>query len=246
MPSSELPTEQRSLADLVREDSRRAAIFERFALDFCCHGFHTLEESAAERDVPVRDVLDAMQALNGQCQLPMANYQWTELDALTEHIVRRHHEYVRTAAPTVRNWLDKLVSAHGDRHPELFEVRDTFTALHADLLAHMTKEENLLFPFIDELATASRRQAPPPAGPFGTLQHPIRVMEDDHREAGALVERLRRLTSNYTAPPDGCATYHACYDELSRFVRDLHEHIHLENNVLFPAAVELETALSSA
>ena len=234
---------QRPLGEIVSADARTAPVLERFGLDYCCHGHQTLEEAAAAHGLPLQDLLTALAPLE-ETPAERLSDEWTELDALTRYIVDRHHGYVRETVPILNAWLDKLVTRHGSRHPELVQVRDTFAALADELLAHMAKEENILFPSIDELATAQRAGEPLPESPFGTLFHPIRVMEADHREAGELLSRLRSLTSGFTPPDDACATYRSSYDELKRFEGDLHRHIHLENNVLFPAALEVEARLT--
>jgi regulator of cell morphogenesis and NO signaling len=234
---------RRPLGELVIDDARIAPVLERFGLDYCCHGHQTLEEAAATHGIPFDDILKALAPLAATPADRLSD-DWRELDALTRHIVDRHHRYVRETVPVLHAWLDKLNARHGSRHPELEQVRNTFAALADELLAHMMKEENILFPAIDELAAAHRAGEQLPKSPFGTLLHPVRVMEADHREAGDLLSRLRDLTSGFTCPDDACTTYRSCYEELSRFEADLHRHIHLENNVLFPAALEMEERLS--
>jgi regulator of cell morphogenesis and NO signaling len=151
---------------------------------------------------------------------------------------------VREHTPVIAAYLDKLVSRHGERHPELAQVRAIFTSLAEEMAAHMMKEENILFPFIELLAVSSRKGGRLPAGPFGTVLNPVRMMEEDHREAGEMLAQLRTLTNGYTPPDDGCTTYRLCFKELADFEADLHRHIHLENSVLFPQAVDVERRLS--
>jgi regulator of cell morphogenesis and NO signaling len=162
---------------------------------------------------------------------------WEGLDHLTQYLVETHHGYVRHACPLIVEWLDTLVS----QHPELHKVRETFVALRDVLLSHLIKEEHLLFPYINELAVAARAQTRPPAGPFATILHPVRVMEAEHEAASALLEQLRSLTNDYTPPAGSDKTYRVCYEELTTFAEDFRRHIYLENNVLFPKALELET-----
>jgi regulator of cell morphogenesis and NO signaling len=232
-----------TLSDIVSADSRTAAIFDRLGLDYCCHGHHTLEDAVAESGLDVAQVAAEVEALgpSGAADPPSAD--WTNLGALTAHIVEHHHAYVRRTTPVIEAWLDKLVARHGARHPELSEVRQIFQELAAELLAHMMKEENILFPYIDALvaARASGRRLPP--SPFGTILNPIRMMEAEHRAAGDQLAELRSLTNGYQAPPQACTTYRVCYEELARFTSDLHRHVHLENNVLFPQAVAVEREL---
>ena len=233
----------RSLSAIVNEDFRAASVFERFGLDYCCHGHQSLEEAARARGVPAADVIGALTALGAPTPDHHLPAEWHDLRNLTRHIVEHHHQYVRRAVPTVSAQLEKLVNRHGERHRELAQVRLTFGQLADELLTHMEKEENLLFPVIDEMAAAQAVGGPLPPGPFATALHPIRVMEADHALAGDLTQLIRRITGDFAVPADGCTTYRACYAELAHFEADLHRHIHLENNVLFPKALEIERAL---
>jgi regulator of cell morphogenesis and NO signaling len=233
-----------TLADIVTADTRIAAVFDRAGLDYCCHGHQALEDAAAERGVPLDDVLAEIIALGPPSAEARALNETTELDAITSHIVSHHHRYVRESTPIIEQWLAKLVSRHGPRHPELRDVQTTFKDVADEMRVHMVKEENLLFPYIDALAAAARESRTAAPSPFGTILNPIRVMEEDHRHAGDQLDRLRQLTNAYTAPADGCRTFTLCYEELGKFAADLHRHVHLENNVLFPRAVELEQQLA--
>ena len=243
MTTPALPLTDRTLGEIVSDDSRAAVVLERFGLDYCCGGHRTLAEATAGSRVPLAPIVDALSAL-GAPDPDDRDQRWPELDALTRHIVERHHRYVREMLPAIDGWLGKLVARHGGRHPELAEVWQVFTDLAHELTSHMTKEEMLLFPAIDDLAAARRTGARPPANPFGTVLHPVRAMEDEHREAGDRLTRLRALTNNYTPPPDACTTFRLCYGELQRFQADLIQHVHLENNVLFARALELERQLA--
>lgn len=244
MNNSEAPLTHQSLASIVTADVRTAAVFDRLGLDYCCRGHQTLEEAAHERNLPVADVLSDLDALGPADRATDAIGDWTDLAVLTRHIVERHHAYVRQISPVIQAWLEKLVARHGDRHWELSEIRAVFDELSNELRVHMVKEENILFPFVEALADAGRAGTSLPAGPFGTILNPIRVMEEEHRQAGDLTERLRALTHDYVPPPDGCRTMRLCYEELARYEADLHRHVHLENTVLFPRAVELERELA--
>lgn len=239
-----LPFAERSLGDIVKHDARAATVLERFGLDYCCGGHRTLQEAASARHLGLAPIVVALETLGAPASDPRSDSEWEELDALTRHIVQRHHGYVREVTPAIRTWLAKLVARHGTRHPELADVQTAFEQLADELSTHMTKEENLLFPFIDELEAASRAGTRLPTSPFGTVLHPVRVMEADHRAAGELLERLRTLTHGFALPDDACATYRLAYTELERFEADLHWHVHLENSVLFPRALELEQQLA--
>ena len=230
------------LADVVSANARAASVLDRYGLDYCCHGDDTVSDAARRAGVPIDDVVAALE----MAAPPVAAMAPLDggLDALVEHIVEHHHAYVRAQVPVITAWLDKLVSRHGGRHPELKEIRDTFLALGADLTAHMAKEEHLLFPFITDLAVAARAGRPLPRSPFGTLLNPVRVMNQDHRAVCDFIERLRTLTGGYQPPADGCRTYQLCFAELAGFDADLSRHVHIEDHVLFPRALELELALT--
>lgn len=234
---------ERPLGDLVTERTRTAAVFERFGLDYCCHGQQTLADAARDRGVDVEVVLAALAAVPNDPDDRADAILSADLDELTRHIVDVHHGYVRTTVPVLQAWFERLVDRHGDRHPELTTIRSTFDRLAEEIRTHMGKEENILFPYIDAMAAAQRAGTGAPGGPFGTVVNPVRVMEDDHTLVGELMDQVRILSGDFTPPPDGCRTYTICFDELATFAADLHRHIHLENHVLFPRAIELERRL---
>lgn len=173
-----------------------------------------------------------------------ASDEWPDLGALVRYIVDTHHHYVRSAVPAITLALHGLVNQYGQDHPELHPIRQTFAQLGDELLTHMEKEENILFPYIAELAAAQRQTGPPPSSPFGTIANPVRMMEDDHQEALALTASLRALTHDYTPPPVWPAGDAASYVALARFDADLRQHIDLENTLLFPRALDLEERLA--
>jgi len=166
---------------------------------------------------------------------------WRNLGDLVRHIVHAHHHYVRRALPEITAGLNDLATRHGAVHPHLHQVRQTFAALGDALLMHMEKEEHILFPYITELAGSIGRLPP---SPFGTIANPVRMMEDDHEDALAHLAELRTLTNSFTAPPEWAPGDAAPYIALARFGADLQQHIHLENTVLFPGALDLEVRLT--
>jgi regulator of cell morphogenesis and NO signaling len=225
-----------TVGDIVAKDWRAAAVFEKFGIDFCCGGRRTVADACRSAGAELRAVSEALTTITPDAAGDDES-QWT-VERLVAHVVQTHHAYVRGSAPRISAYLAKLVQVHGTRHPELAAVAARFDALGRELFQHMFKEERILFPYIRELATQPRVSP----SPFGSVENPIRMMEREHEEAGALLDDIRRLTADYAVPPDGCATYRVCFEELAYFDRDLHRHVHLENNVLFPKAVELETA----
>jgi regulator of cell morphogenesis and NO signaling len=231
--------ETATLGDIVSRDARAGAILDRYGLDYCCGGARSLAEGCAQRGLDVRRVVDDLEALDpGAREAPE-----TDLRRLVDYIVTTHHAYIREWTPVIESHLAKVVAAHGDRHPELSAVRTHFTAVAGDLALHMAKEEQVLFPYICALARVARDDAPAPPDMFGTIQNPIRMMEIEHEEAGQLLGLVRELSAEYAPPADACATYRLVLTELAAFEADLHRHVHLENNVLFPRAVELEETI---
>jgi regulator of cell morphogenesis and NO signaling len=232
--------DQTTVGDIVAADFRTAAVFESFGIDFCCGGRHEFADAcrqAAADPAAVRHALDALPPAD----VARDDFASAPLEQLIDHIVDTHHAYVRSALPTIGRYLEKLVEAHGARHPELVRILTVFRDLRADFERHLIKEEQVLFPYVRDLATTTR-----PCGvsmsPFGTVENPIRMLEREHLEAGDEMRAIRALTHGYEIPADGCGTYEVCMAELWRFERDLHRHVHLENNVLFPRAIQLEAS----
>jgi len=229
-----------TLADIVAGNYRAAAVFERHGLDFCCRGRMRLEDACHEHGLDY----DAITAELDQAAVDPAD-QAPDSDpvALIDLIVKRHHAYVRDSIPTIQQHLAKVVSKHAANHPELGDIDRKFAGVCDALMLHMVKEERVLFPYITLLARSVAEHAAPPPDMFGTVQNPIRMMEIEHQDAGDELADIRRLTASYQAPQDACSTFRVLYAELEAFERDLHRHVHLENNVLFPRAIELEEQL---
>ncbi|MEW6511226.1 MAG: iron-sulfur cluster repair di-iron protein [Bacteroidota bacterium] len=235
-----------TLKELVIDDFRMAAVFERHSLDFCCRGGKTVEEACREKDVDPQQVFADLNGLAGPGA--GANEQYASLSAaeLIQLIVEKHHAYVRTMVPVLLAHSRKVATVHGANHPEVIEIAEKFEEVAADLQQHMMKEEHILFPYIFSIGNALDRgeRAVPP--PFGTARNPIRMMEAEHQAAGDELYAIRALSSNYAPPPDACTTYRITYQELQDFEQDLHRHVHLENNILFPMALALEEKLFTA
>lgn len=160
---------------------------------------------------------------------------------LVNHIVTVHDGYLKMALPRLRSLVPKVLTAHGAQHGEMLrQVHDLFAALDTELSSHLMKEEQVLFPYITAIEAPTQKKAPRPPAPFGSARNPIRQMEHEHENAGETLARLREVTDGYALPSDACPTFSAMYEELQRLESDLHEHIHLENNILFPRAIELE------
>lgn len=235
------PLERAAVGDIVATDFRTADVFDRFGIDYCCGGRRSLIDACRGRAADPGAVIRALETLPPSASGADDVTRWP-VDRLVDHIVSTHHAYVRSALPTIARHLAKLQEAHGARHPELAGVAAHFGALSCDLEQHLVKEEQVLFPYVRDLVDHAREGCGALVSPFGSVENPIRMMEREHEEAGAALKQIRTLTDDYTAPEDGCTTYAVCMAELKRFEQDLHRHVHLENNVLFPRVIELESA----
>ena len=229
--------------DIVTADFRTAAVFHTHRIDFCCGGAQPLDEACRAAGANTTEVMDALTRACAESSSTVPNFAvWTP-EELLEYIVTKHHAYVREALPTIAAHTEKIARVHGGRHPELLEVNRLFDAVVDDMTSHMSKEEQVLFPFIAALAQAETAKTPAPMAPFGPVENPIRMMEMEHETAGGALDRIRELTADYREPADGCTTYAITLKELEAFEQDLHAHVHLENNVLFPRAIELQRGL---
>ncbi len=233
---------QTKLGELVLERPETMRYFEGLGLDYCCGGHRSLGEACATAGLQAETVLAGLATLEAPAAGTPSFQAWTQasLAALIQHIVPTHHDYLRTELPRLERLLDKVRAAHGERHPELGRVGEIFAALHADLIPHLMKEEQILFPFIIRMEQGEMGGAC-----FGSVQSPIRVMEMEHEAVGALLAELHHLTGAYTTPTDGCATFRALYLGLEEMERDLHLHITLENQILHPRARAMEAALQA-
>jgi len=234
--------EQVTVGEIVATDFRAAGVFERFGIDFCCGGRRSFADACRAAAADPGDVQRALSELPSTSTGDDDVTVWP-LDRLIDHVVERHHAYVRSALPTITRYLTKLEGVHGVRHPELARVANYFDELSHEFEQHMMKEEQLLFPYIKSLEAVRQGKSTLPASPFGTVENPIRMMEREHRDAADELRLIRELTDGFKTPADGCTTYQICMTEFEHFERDLHRHVHLENNVLFPRAVALEQEL---
>jgi regulator of cell morphogenesis and NO signaling len=214
-------------------------VLEKFGIDYCCGGGQSLVDACIARGADLTEVMREIsnsKGINGTDQ----NYYDLNQRELIEHIINTHHEFTRNEIWRLSLLVEKVVSVHGAGHPELLELRKTFSDLAQDLTLHMMKEENVLFPYIVTIEAKVTSGSVLTRPPFITVQNPVRMMQFEHDLAGELLRELRHLTSNYTVPADGCASYQSLYEGLRQFVDNLHLHIHLENNILFPRAIEME------
>jgi regulator of cell morphogenesis and NO signaling len=235
-------TSETKVKDIALSNPAATQILEDAGLDYCCGGGKSLHEACLHADVPAEEILNRLCENSKDISPEEANWTSALLGDLTRHIRERHHRYAREAIVRVQTLLEKVGAKHGENHPEITDIQRLFTEVGREMIMHMRKEEQILFPYIDALekATSAHSSVEPPF--FQTVRNPIHAMMKEHDAAGELVKQIRNASSEYTAPADACTSYKALYQDLREFERDLHQHVHLENNILFPRAVEMEAA----
>ena len=229
----------RTVASLVTEDYRTADVFKKHGIDFCCGGKVSIKETCKKKNIDPVMLIDELSVI-GNAVDPEHDYAAWEADRLARYIVEKHHKYVRNNLDLIRQYADKVAMVHGLHHPEVKEIAVLYAQVADELAMHMRKEEVVLFPYIEQLCELKRKNLYAENPPFGTVQNPIRMMEQEHDLAGDIMHRISELSGQYNPPPEACNTYRVLYAKLREFEDDLHMHVHLENNILFPRALELE------
>ncbi len=236
---------EETLGQIVATDLRKAQIFKKYGLDFCCGGKKTVKQACAEKGLDVTKIEQELQQADKiPLSRPLPYGDWS-LDFLSDYIVNTHHSYVNKNLPDIKAFAEKVMKVHGAQHPELVRINQLVQEIYAELTAHMAKEEKVLFPYIKELVAANKNTTPLHAPHFGSVQTPINMMEMEHELVGKNLEEIRILSSNYLLPQDACASYSLLYRLLDEFEEDLHLHIHLENNILFPKALQTEKEMNN-
>lgn len=232
---------EKTVREIAVERPQSIRVFEKFGIDYCCGGAKPLEEVCTAARVRVDDVLAAIEALELKAGADdLHDWSAASLKSLVDHILNTHHEYVRTEIPRLQQILDKVEAVHGKNHSNVSTVNRLFGELAQELAAHMLKEEDVLFPYVVKMenAVAAGKTAPPAF--FGSVRNPTAAMEHEHEVAGDLLREIRKNCDDFEVPADVCTTFRAMYQGLEEFERDLHQHIHLENNILFPRALRME------
>lgn len=232
-------TKEKTIGDFVAEDFRTAEIFRKYKIDFCCKGGRTIEEACEKKSIKPEDIYADLENLPTEKSGEIDFNSWP-LDLLADYVEKTHHRYVEEKSAVIIPFLNKLCKVHGDRHPELFEINELFIGSAQDLGAHMKKEELILFPFIRKMVAAKRSGESLEAPRFGTVENPVEMMKHEHEVEGERFVKIAELTNNYQFPADACGTYQVTFKMLEDFEKDLHRHIHLENNILFPKAIAME------
>jgi regulator of cell morphogenesis and NO signaling len=234
-----MATAETTVREIALDQPASIRVFERLGIDYCCGGRKPLAQACAERSLDLQSVLAALES-TGASKDASTDWATAPLESLCEHIVTTHHEYVRREIPRLWQFATKVVARHGDDRPELPQIQQLIKTAGDELLEHLGKEEAMLFPYITNLERNLATCGPRSLGCFGAVRNPIRVMMAEHDAAGEILARIRALSHDYTAPEGACPTYRGFYQGLAEFESDLHRHVHLENNVLFPRAIEME------
>jgi regulator of cell morphogenesis and NO signaling len=239
-------TENNIIGQLVAEDYHTASVFKSYGIDFCCKGNRSIGDVCLSKNMDVNKLIkDLNQAIQ-----PAGNagndYKNWPLDLLADYIEKKHHRYVREKCEEIQPFLQKVKKVHGENHPELKEIENLFQGAVVELAHHMEKEEKILFPYIRNMVQAKSDHSDIDRPFFGSVENPVAMMRNEHDTEGDRFRQISKLTNNYTPPVDACTTYRVVFAMLQEFETDLHLHIHLENNILFPKAIGMENELTYA
>ena len=233
--------EDKTVADVVTENIKTAHIFKKYGIDFCCGGGITIDKACKKKNIDLALLTEEL--LNVDSAPKAYNYNNWAIDFLIDYIVNVHHTYVEESIPLILQYSNRVAEVHGHHYAEVIEINKLFTEVANELASHMKKEEIILFPYIKKLINLKKEGGYVVPPPFGTVNNPINMMETEHENAGDIFKEIARLTNNYTPPEGACNTFRALYAKLDEFEQDLHQHIHLENNILHPKAILLEQEL---
>jgi len=235
-------TTEKTVREWALENPAATRVFEKLGIDYCCGGNKSLEQACRAANLPLDQVLDSLEMAEQATRSAQKIHDWSSepLADLTAHINSTHHKYTRAEIARLGPLFEKVCSVHGKNHPELLQVRASFAGLAQELTMHMMKEEMVLFPYIVRMEEAVIQHEPVLPPPFGSVQNPVAMMVREHDSAGNALRAMRHASHGYTPPPDACVSYQTLYKALLEFEADLHQHIHLENNVLFPRAISME------
>lgn len=236
--------EDQIIGELVANDYRTASVFKKYGIDFCCQGNRTINDACKAKKIDEKSVVGDLNNLIRSKSEGAIDFQSWPIDLLADYIEKKHHRYVEEKSIEIKPYLDKICRVHGERHPELLEIKDHFYATAGELAMHMKKEELMMFPYIRKMVKAKQENTKAELPSFGSIKNLIETMMEEHTTEGDRFRKIEELSNNYTTPEDGCNTYRVTFALLDEFEQDLHLHIHLENNILFPKAIELEKELN--
>jgi regulator of cell morphogenesis and NO signaling len=232
----------RTVREIAVEVPGATRIFEKLGIDYCCGGATPLANACDNAGLALDDVVRSLQEAEQSVEARRQTTDWSgeSLTNLIAHINKKHHVFTREELERITPLMAKVARVYGERLPELLSVQDLFLQLRQELLGHMLKEEQVLFPYVEHMEAVANGKATARTPFFVTVQNPVRMMMVEHDNAGEVLRQIRKLTRDFTAPTDACVSFRTLYSALEELERDLHEHIHLENNILFPRAIEME------
>lgn len=238
-------TMEKNIGELVAKDYRAAQVFKNYNIDFCCNGDRPLSEVCIENKLDEQQLQKELEAATKEVGNDNTDYEHWPLDLLADYVQKTHHKYVEKQSQILKPYLDKICQVHGEQHPELLKITALFNETAVAMAARMKKEELILFPFIRKMVNSEEKGSDliPPS--FKTVENPVAMMKEDHDAEGERFREIAKLSNNYTPPSDACNTYKVTFGLLQEFESDLHKHIHLENNILFPKAIKLEKTLQN-
>ena len=239
-----MEVQEKTIGQMVAEDYRIAQVFKNHKIDFCCQGNRSIKEVAEKHRLEADTLLQEIDQVQKEPNNDNIDFKSWPIDLLADYIEKKHHRYVEERIPVLKQYLDKLCKVHGDRHPELLEINEHFIASAGELAMHMKKEELVLFPWVRKMVKARQQNEPLGKPHFGSVNNPISTMMQEHDNEGERFRKIAALSNQYTPPEDACNTYHVGFSLLREFEEDLHRHIHLENNILFPKAEALEKVMA--
>lgn len=237
-----METRNITIGEFVAQDFRTAALFSKYKIDFCCKGNKTLDEVCDAKGLDIIQIGNEIETILDSNSYTEFNFKTLSPNLLIDYILETHHNYIETNIPIISTYLTKLCKVHGERHPELLEINNVFKIASNELMSHLQKEEEVLFPFIKQLSLTLNNNTTIQHSNIGSVENPIAVLNNEHELAGELFAKIAELTNDYIPPIDACETYKVTFAMLKEFEEDLHKHIHIENNILFHKAVELEKA----
>jgi regulator of cell morphogenesis and NO signaling len=236
-----IATGNQTVKELAVQVPGAARVFEHFGIDYCCGGNVPLGEACGKAGLRLEEVLSSLENAPRD-PAPAADWSQAPLTALAQYIVAKHHSFTTAETTRLETLFAKVCAVHAATHPELSSMQATFTAMANELRTHMMKEEHILFPYLAAMERAVIEKKPVPRAMFGSVENPVRTMMKEHDSAGEALRALRESSRGYTAPEDACVSYRELYRSLEAFEADMHTHVHLENNILFPRALEMEAA----
>ncbi|WP_026777437.1 iron-sulfur cluster repair di-iron protein [Polaribacter sp. Hel_I_88] len=232
-------TENNTVAEVVTNNIKSADVFKKYGIDFCCGGGISIKKACEKHGVSFTSLEQELAKINNNTSKAY-NYDHWKLDFLIAHIENVHHTYVEESTQILLQYVAKVAKVHGHHYTEVVKINELFNDIAKELASHMKKEELILFPFIKKLVKGEKEGVKVAVPHFGSVNNPIKMMEEEHENAGDIMKEIKQLSNNYTPPKDACNTFKALYAKLDEFEQDLHQHIHLENNILFPKAILLE------